>query len=138
MKLELTIFQLGKALKDIESEYKINLLIKQTLSGGWMTILGEATIIDYPIEEKIGNSNNIISINIKSPSDEGTEIKLIGAKGKKFNIDISSAKYKSIPKKGLILDQVKINKNECVLRIDDDIIFTIKESVEKIISLINK
>lgn len=62
----------------------------------------------------------------------------IGGKGKKFNVDISPAKYKSIPKKGLILNQVKINKNECVLRIDDNIIFTIKESEEKIISIINQ
>jgi hypothetical protein len=72
MKLELTVFQLGKILKDIEKEYNLNLLIKQNLSGGWLTIIGEATINDYPTEEKIGN-NNIISVNIKGSSIGGTE-----------------------------------------------------------------
>ena len=138
MKLELTVFQLGKALKDIENQYNLNLLVKQNLSGGWITIVGEATITDYPIEENGGNSNNIISVNIKGSSSEGTTIKFIGAKGKKFNVDISPAKYKSIPKKGLTLNQVKINKNECALRIDENIIFTIKESAEKIIGIINQ
>jgi len=138
MKLELTVFQLGKALKDIEKEYKLNLLVKQNLSGGWMTILGEATVSGSPKNENKGNSNNIISINIKGSSSEGTEIKFIGAKDKKFNVDISSAKYKSISKQGLTLNQVKINKNECVLRIDDNIIFTIKDEAEKIIAIINK
>lgn len=137
MKLELTVFQLGKALKDIENEYNINLLVKQNLSGGWLTILGEATIIDCPTEENMSKNNNIISVSIKGCSLEGTVIKIIGAKGKKFDVDISSAQYKSIPKKGLILNQVKINKDECVLRIDENIIFSIKESAEKIISLIN-
>ena len=102
------------------------------------TIVGDAIVTDYPTEENGGNSNNIISVNIKGSSSEGTTIKLIGAKGKKFNVDISPAKYKNIPKKGLILNQVKINKNECVLRIDDNIIFTIKESAEKIIGMINQ
>ena len=136
MKLELTVFQLGKALKDIENQYNLNLLVKKNLSGGWLTIVGEAIITDYPTEENRGN-NNIININIKGSSSEGTTIKLIGGTGKKFNVDISPAKYKSIPKKGLILNQVKINENECALRIDDNIIFTIKESAEKIIGILN-
>lgn len=136
MKLELTVFQLGKALKDIESQYDLNLLVKQDLSGGWITIVGQAKITNYPTEESRGN--NIISVNIKGSLSEGTAIKFIGAKGKKFNVDISPAKYKSIPKNGITLNQVKINKNECTLRIDDNIIFTIKESAEKIISIINE
>ena len=135
MKLELTVFQLGKALKDIGNQHDLNLLVKQDLSGGWITIVGQAIITDYPTEESRGN--NIISVNIKGSSSEGTAIKFIGAKGKKFNVDISPAKYKSIPKKGLILNQVKINENECALRIDDNIIFTIKESAEKIIGILN-
>lgn len=137
MKLELTVFQLGKALKDIENQYNLNLLVKQNLSGGWITIVGQAIITDYPTEENRG-TNNIISVHIKGSSSEGTAIKFIGAKGKKFNVDISPAQYKSIPKKGLTLNQVKINKNECALRIDDNIIFTIKESAEKIIGIINQ
>lgn len=137
MKLELTVFQLGKALKDIEKEYNLTLLVKQNLSGGWMTIQGEATIIDCPKDNNIGKSNNIIIVNIKGCSSDGTVIKFIGSKDKKFNVDISSAQYKSIPKKGLILDQVKINKDECVLRIDENIIFSIKESAEKIVNIIN-
>ena len=36
MKLELTVFELGKALKDIENQYNLNLLVKQNLSGGWL------------------------------------------------------------------------------------------------------
>jgi len=136
MKLELTVIQLGKVLKDIEKEYKLNLLVKQNLSGGWMTIAGEVTIDDYPTEKKVG-TDNIISVNIKGFSSEGAVIKIIGAKGKKFNVDISSAKYKIIPKKGLTLDQIKNNKNECVLRVDENILFKIKENAEKIISIIN-
>lgn len=137
MKLELTVFQLGKALKDIENQYNLNLLVKQNLSGGWITIVGQAIITDYPTEENRG-PNNIISVKIKGCSSEGTDIKFIGAKGKKFNVDISPAQYKSIPKKGLTLNQVKINKNECALRIDDNIIFTIKESAETIIGILNQ
>ena len=47
-------------------------------------------------------------------------------------------KYKEISKTGLNLDMIKTNENETKLRIDENIIFTIKTSVEKIKELINQ
>ena len=54
----------------------------------------------------------------------------------KFNVDVASARYKEISTNSLTLDQIKVNENETKLRIDEDIIFTIKcraENIDKII-----
>ena len=140
MKLELTVCELGKILKKIEEKYKLDILVKLTLSGGWMTITGEATILKSPSDVKVGcggNSDNIIDIKIKTEdSQEGIIVKLTGAKNKTFNIDILSTRYKEVLSNNLTINQVKINESESKLRIDEDIIFTIKASVDEVAKII--
>lgn len=140
MKLELTVCELGKALKKIEEKCKLDILIKSTLSGGWMTITGEANILKYPRDVKegcAGKSDNIININIRTENDkEGSIVKITGAKNKKFNVDISSTRYKEVFSNKLNINQVKVNENESKLRIDEDIMFTIKATVDEIAKII--
>jgi len=140
MKLELTVCELGEVLKKIEEEYKLDILVKSTLSGGWMTITGEATILKVPIDVKVGccgKRNNIIDITIKTENQsDGIIVKLTGAKNKKFIIDISSTRYKEVSSNNLTINQIKVNENESKLRIDEDIIFTIKASVNEIAKII--
>jgi|GEM_PF-788917 len=136
MKLELDIYELGEILRKIEEKYKLNILVKATLSGGWMTITGETSILKIPTNSKEGcckKSDNIIDIKILSEDNQdGIIIKLTGAKNKKFNVDISSTRYKDILSNKLKPNEIKINENESKLRIDEDIIFTIKTSVDEI------
>jgi len=140
MKLELTVCELGKVLKKLEEKYKLDILVKSTLSGGWMTITGEAIILKAPVDKKVGccgNGDNIIDIKIKNENNqEGTVIKITGAKNKKFNVDISSTRYKEVSSDKLTINQIKVNEDESKLRIDEDIIFTIKESVDEIAKII--
>lgn len=135
MKLELTVYELGKALRKLEEQYKLTVLIKLNLSGGWMTVTGEANILKVPGNAKsgCGGRDNIIDINIKNEADEkGTTVKITGVKDKKFNIDISSTRYKEFHPSNVTINQIKVNENESKLRIDEDIIFTIKASVDEI------
>ena len=68
---------------------------------------------------------------------EGSSLKITGAKGKTFNIDVSPTKYREFGNSGLSLNKVKVNNNETKLRIDEDMIFTIKNtSVEEVENLI--
>ena len=140
MKLELTICELGKALKKIKEKYKLDILIKSTLSGGWITITGEATILKFPSDVIVGcggKSDNIIDVKIKTEIDQdGSIIKITGAKNKKFNVDISSTRYKEVLSNKLTNNQIKVNEDESKLRIDEDIIFTIKTSVNEIVKII--
>jgi len=140
MKLELDIYELGEILRKIEEQYKLNILVKAALSGGWMTITGEASILKIAVDIKTGcckKSDNIIDVKILSEDNQdGIIIKLTGAKNKKFNIDISSTRYKDILSNKLKPNEIKINENESKLRIDEDIIFTIKTSVDEIAEII--
>ncbi|OOM76667.1 hypothetical protein CLPUN_26070 [Clostridium puniceum] len=140
MKLELDIYELGEILRKIEEKYKLNILVKSTLSGGWMTITGEAAIIKVPANAKTGcckKSDNIIDIKILSENNQdGIIIKFTGAKNKKFNVDISSTRYKEVLSNKLEQNEIKINENESKLRIDKDIIFTIKTSMDEIAEII--
>ncbi|EKQ58177.1 MULTISPECIES: hypothetical protein [unclassified Clostridium] len=140
MKLELTVYELGKALKKLEEKYKLDVLIRLTLSGGWMTVTGEANILKFPNEVKEGCSgkgNNIIDIFVKNENDsEGITVKITGAKNKKFNIDISSTRYKELNTNNLTINQIKINENQSKLRIDEDIIFTIDAPADDILKFI--
>ena len=140
MKLELTVCELGKVLKKIEEKYKLDILVKSTLSGGWMTITGEAIILKVPSDIKVGCSGkeeNIIDIKVKNEDNQdGTVIKITGAKNKKFNIDISSTRYKEVFSNNLTINQIKINENESKLRIDENIILTIKAPVDEIEKII--
>ncbi|AOR24038.1 UDP-N-acetylglucosamine pyrophosphorylase [Clostridium taeniosporum] len=142
MKLELTIFQLGQILKKLETKYELNLLVKSNLSGGWMTFTGNAIIEKVPALTLGCNNkgNNIIDIKIKNSKDnddKGNIIKIIGAKGRKFNVDISPTKYIELSCKNKIDEnEIKVSEKECKLRIDENIIFTIKDSMDEIIDII--
>lgn len=139
MKFELTINELGELLKRLDDEYRLEVMAKMKLSGGFMTMHGEAKIESIP-EKNVtckGKSNNIISIRVKSKdSEHGTSVKITGIKNKKFNIDISQATYKELKPGTLTLNQVKINDKECKLRIDNDIIFKIPGPVEEVLDII--
>lgn len=140
MVLELTICELGEALKKIEEKHKMNVLIKSNLSGGWMTITGEACMEKIPNPNKVscsGKEDNIIHIRVKNENNEdGSIIKITGAKNKKFNIDISSSRYRELSPNNLTINQIKVNEKESKLRIDENIIFTINAPVDEIASII--
>lgn len=132
MKHELTLYELGKLLKTICEEYKVSLLSKITLSGGWMTMTGEASIEEIPTSEVVMKGNNVISIRVKTNGEEGAVLKITGAKDKKFNIDIASTKFKVISTTGLNIDKLQTSNEECKLRIDEDMIFTINTNAEAV------
>jgi len=132
MKHELTLYELGKLLKTISEEYKVSLLSKITLSGGWMTMTGEASIEEIPTSEVVVKGNNVISIRVKTNGEEGAVLKITGAKDKKFNIDISSTKFRVISTTGLNIDKLQTSNEECKLRIDEDMIFTINTNAEAV------
>ncbi|WP_300383350.1 UDP-N-acetylglucosamine pyrophosphorylase [Clostridium sp.] len=137
MKFELTIYKLGKLLEEVSNLYELDILTKVNLSGGWFTLKGKVEVLEIPEDKNTIKGNNIITLKVKGVSDEGFEVKITGAKNKMFNIDIDNTKYKELGGKGLTLNKLKIKKDECKLRIDEDIIFTIKESnLETIISKI--
>ena len=138
MKYELNVYELGEFLKKIEKEHNLSILIKSTLSGGWMTITGEASIQKIPSEEShcCSKKDNIIDILIKAENEQGITIKLTGAKDKKFIIDISAARYRELSSNNLTINQIKVNENECKLRIDENIIFAIKANAENIEKLL--
>ncbi|NKF05905.1 UDP-N-acetylglucosamine pyrophosphorylase [Clostridium gasigenes] len=136
MKYELTLYELGKLLKNIREEYKVNLLSKITLSGGWMTITGSVDIEEIPKTEIISKGNNIISIKVKSNEVEGAILKITGAKDKKFNIDIAQAKFKVISATGININRIQTNNEECKLRIDEDMIFTINTNEDNILKFL--
>lgn len=135
MKFELTTFELGTLLKKISENNNISILSKINLSGGWLTITGSVEILEIPKNNTIMAGNNFINIKV-SDNNEGTIIKLIGAKNSKFSIDIAPTKFKEIKSSAISLDMIKENSNECKLRIDENVIFTINSSVESIIELI--
>lgn len=138
MKHELTLYELGKLLKNISEEYKVSLLSKITLSGGWMTMTGEASIEEIPTSEVVMKGNNVISIRVKNNGEEGAVLKITGAKDKKFNIDIEATKFKVISTTGLNIDKLQSSKEECKLRIDEDMIFTINTNAEELIKILEK
>ena len=128
MKYDLNIYELGQLLTKLTNNYKVELLSKAKLSGGWMTITGEVDIVSVPEDKVVLKGNNIITINIKDKDCKGSYIKITGAKNGSFNIDIANTKYKEFGAIGLNLNKVKINENECKLRIDEDMIFTIRNA----------
>lgn len=141
MKFELTIYELGKLLKKVDTEFKLQMFTIVKLSGGWMTIMGDADVEEIPQQFLLGcstNSNNIINIRIKDDNELGSIIKITGAKDKKFNVDISPSTYKEIVKGSINHDEIKINDSECKIRIDEDIIFKVNTQAQNIIELINK
>ena len=113
-------------------------MIKKELSGGWMTIMGAAKMEVLPCIGGgcHGKNINILEIRVSSDENSGSLVKLTGAKNKKFNVDVASTRYKEISTNSLTLDQIKVNENETKLRIDEDILFTIKGRAENIDEII--
>lgn len=139
MNLELTVCELGNLLKKIEEQSELDVLIKSNLSGGWMTITGSASITKIPgtsASKCGGNKDNIIDISIKGEGKESIPVKITGANNKKFSVNIAPTKYKELAPNNLSLNMIKTNNNETKLRIDENIIFTIKDSVENIEKLV--
>lgn len=132
MDYSLSLYELGKILEKIDMNHNMSLLNRIKLSGGWMTLNGEARVEYIPKSEGIVGGNNIISLKLISPTGEGNSIKITGLKELKFNVNLSQSKYKVINKGGLNLDQVKEKSDKCTLRIDEDMIFTINAPIEEI------
>lgn len=139
MKFELSIYDLSKLLKTLEEKYKLDLVIKNALSGGWMTIMGEATVESEAVLGGgcHGKDINILELRVNSDNNGGSLVKLTGAKNKVFTIDVSATRFRELSNVSLTLNKIKINNEECKLRIDENIIFTIKENAEKVALLIN-
>lgn len=137
MKYDLNIYELGQLLTKISEDYSVNVLAKSKLSGGWMTITGEAQVVGVPKDKVVLKGNNIITLKIKDSGLDGSLLKITGAKDGLFNLDLSPTRYREFGKSGLNLNKIKINNNESKLRIDEDIIFTIRnaeiEDIDKII-----
>lgn len=139
MNIELTVYELGRLLKKIEEKSELNMLIKSNLSGGWMTITGHASILKVPGESvsKCGGSkDNIIDISINNNGSESIPVKITGANNKKFAVNIAPTKYKELAPNNLSLNMLKTNNNLTKLRIDENIIFTIKDNVENVEKLL--
>ena len=138
MKYNLNIYELGQLLSKLTREYDVNVLTKLKLSGGWMTITGEVQVVGAPEDKVVLKGNNIITLKIKDTGFEGSTLKITGAKNGLFNIDLAATRYKEFGSSGLNLNKVKINNNESKLRIDEDMIFTIKNApVENVENIIN-
>lgn len=136
MKYELTTFELGTLLKKIRDTNTLNIMCKLNLSGGWITLTGKADVLEIPKDNKIIAGNNFINLKVSNKDNNGTVIKIIGAKNSKFTIDISPTKFKEIKSNSLNLDMIKESNCECKLRIDENIIFTINNSSDEIEKLI--
>lgn len=137
MKFQFTIYELGALLNNIMTQYEVNILTKIKLSGGWMTMTG-TTKIDYiPTNKVLLKGNNIISLKVINNDNEGATIKITGEKDKNFSVDLSPARYKEVNLYGLNIDRIHTNVSECKLRIDENIILTIKASVDEVAKFIN-
>ncbi|MCR4944892.1 MAG: UDP-N-acetylglucosamine pyrophosphorylase [Clostridium sp.] len=134
MNFELDIFELSNLLSKIQKNYKLNIMVKSVQSGGWLTINGEAVILKSAVKggEGCGSKfNNILHIKILDHAAyDGAVIKLTGAKDKKFKVSLNPAKAMQISKDGS--RQMIIKENESTLKVDDNIVFSIDESAEKI------
>ena len=135
MDYELSLFELGALLKEIQEDFNVSLLARTRLSGGWLTTMGDVEVESVPKSEGIKAGNNVIALNIIQNGDINS-IKITGLKDNKFNINISPAKYKEIKKSGLSIDVIKEKQDKCTLKVDDNMIFTINASAEEFRSII--
>ena len=136
MKHELTVYELGKFLQDVTENYNTNLLAKINLSGGWMTIQGQVEVKSIPTDKVVLKGNNIIGLIVKSGETEGTDMKITGAKDGRFEVNIAPKKVIEIHTGGLGLQLEKEKADECAIKIDDSMIFTVKASAEDVEALV--
>ena len=137
MKYKLTTFELETLLKKIRNTNTLNVMCKLNLSGGWITLNGKADILEIPKDNRIIAGNNFINVEVLDKNDNGTVIKIIGAKNSKFTIDTAPTKFKEIKANSLNLDIIKESDCECKLRIDESVIFTINNSASELEKLIS-
>ncbi|MGL5152532.1 MAG: UDP-N-acetylglucosamine pyrophosphorylase [Clostridium sp.] len=139
MNFKLSVYDLSKALKALEEKYTLQVVIKSTLSGGWMTIMGEAKVESEAVLSAgcHGKDINILELRVNSDNNEGSLVKLTGAKNKEFTVDVAPTRFRELSNTSITLNQIKINNEECKLRIGEDIIFTIKDNADKVIALLN-
>ncbi|MEG2353687.1 MAG: UDP-N-acetylglucosamine pyrophosphorylase, partial [Clostridium sp.] len=138
MRLELNIYELGQALKNLNKEHDLDIVIKMNLSGGWMTMAGKAIIEKIPMMLAFGfniKSNNIIDIRVQCDEVNGSLIKITGAKDRKFIVSVESARYIELASKGDGSEKIKINEKECKLKIDNDILFSIKATADEVLKI---
>lgn len=126
MKNKLTVYELGKVLKSISQKYSINILLKRKLSGGFITVVGDVSVEYIPSKEKALKGNNIIGLKVKNNENGVIDIKITGIKESTFNVDLAPTKYKEVKLQGISIDKVKESNEECKMKIDEDLIFTIK------------
>ena len=129
MVYELTVNKLGKLLKDLTNDYNISLLVKRKLSGGFVTITGEVEVDYFPTEQKTLKGNNIISLKVKNNGGQ-IDLKITGIKDSLFKVEVAPTKLKEVNIGGLSIDKIKESKDECKLKVDEDLIFTIPAPCE--------
>ena len=132
---ELTVYKLGKLLSELSSEYNVSLLVKRKLSGGFSTVTGKVDVDYIPTDKKTLKGNNIIGLKVKNDSGQ-MDLKITGIKDSLFNVEIAPTKFKEINTGGLSIDKIQESKEECKVKVDEDLIFTVpapSEVVEKLI-----
>ncbi len=137
MKYELTVYELGKLLSEVSKSYKTNLLAKINLSGGWMTLQGQVEVESAPTDRVVLKGNNIIALNVKAEGSEGASIKITGAKDGKFEVTIAPKKVIEIHTGGLGLQVQKEKADECTIKIDDSMIFTVNVGAGEVKELLS-
>lgn len=136
MKHKLTVYELGKLLSEVCNSYKTSLLGKINLSGGWMTIQGGVEVESTPTNRVVLKGNNIISLKINGTGTEGISIKITGAKNGKFEVNIAPKKVIEIHTAGLGLQIQKEKTNQCTIKVDDSMIFTVNTSAGEVNELL--
>lgn len=124
MVYELTVDKLGKLLNDLTKNYNVKLLVKRKLSGGFITITGEVDVDYFPTDKKTLKGNNIIGLKVKNDGGE-LDLKITGIKGDLFKVEFAPTKFKEVSIGGLSMDKIKESTDECKLRVDEDLIFTV-------------
>lgn len=132
---ELTIYKLGKLLNELSSEYTMKLLVKRKLSGGFITLTGEVNVDYIPSDKKALKGNNIIGLNIKNDGGQ-IDLKITGIKDTLFKVEVAPTKFKEVSIGGLSIDKIQESKEECKVRIDEDLIFTVPAPSEVVENLI--
>ena len=126
---------MGNLLSEISNKYNVSLLVKRKLSGGFITITGKVEVDYAPTDEKTLKGNNIIGLKVKNDGGQ-MDLKITGIKDTLFKVEVSPTKFKEVNIGGLSIDKIQESKEECKVRIDEDLIFTVpapSEVIEKLI-----
>ncbi len=136
MNYELTIYELGELLKNISNNTSMKLLAKTALNGGFVTLTGDIAIDYTPHPKEAIRGNNIIGIKLKNNECSAVDLKIIGLKGQKFNVTITPTKYRELRPTSLSLNILKEKDNECKIKVDENLIFTVNTSLDSLQDII--